>query len=985
MKKKLSKLLLTVVLLIALSPGISEAARLWSSGGELNATASIEFPRASGSFSLSSSVKRSGDYSVRINGLTSGAITAVGTHVASTADNGPFFARFYINITTLPSAENRIFEMEDAAVMVYLTLDETGVLKLYDEDGQITGTTTLSTNTWYLINVRMDGSPAAGSDVVQAAVDGIIFATSTTRSLSTGITSFTVGGNLNLEAQTTGEWYIDDMAVNDSTGSAQTGTVGAGSIIHMQPNADGDTAQGSRGGTDSGSDWGQVDEISPNDSTDYYILDVNNDVLFVNMESSSNAGITSSDSITLVQVGIRHVPVLAASASYQMGIKSQASGTIDVGGTITHDDTTWKTNGDVLPRNYKLTSYTDPQAGGAWTSALLDTTQIGVRVVDADPDLGISTLWALVEYVDTTAPTITSVSSDKANGTYTVGEVIDIDVTFSEAVTSTGNVTVTLETGATDRTCTFTVTSATTGTCNYTVQAGDTSLDLESTISGTIADTAGNAMSNFTPTTNLAANKALVIDTTEVSNSSGSTTSSGSRKRVTPMPINPPPTNPEPNTPPPVTAGPISEAVDSIIPSFLKPKPKTETPAETPLSEIVPQTTPLAFKDTWNLLPQRAINRFALAPLPKDIQILATKFPALAQTLHDVGVEKLSDLNKIKGVTLKLPGLSERAGLPAPDLVVEKFTLPENIPVAKLSPSLKNNIPSEFVFARAEGESIDLGVALSVDNTGNVSQKISTISGQPLHLIMKPDGPVHGVKGYLAFKAGAPKISEQREILRESLVASSIFALPTFTETVPEEVIPIEEKFIVNEFEYTDPDLDGIYTADIIAPVVAGEYEVITILDYIDPSVGRRQIRLTAVIDPEGYIYRKSGDEETRINKATVSLFWLNPLTNNYEIWGAKRYQQENPQITDVRGTYSFLVPEGTYYIGVEAPDYKSYTGKPFIVSSGAGVHENIELETRNTWLSIFDWKTLILILVIVLLILNFYRDKVRDRLVNNK
>lgn len=116
---------------------------------------------------------------------------------------------------------------------------------------------------------------------------------------------------------------------------------------------------------------------------------------------------------------------------------------------------------------------------------------------------------------DSTPPTITNVTSDKADGYYKAGEVIDIDVTFSEAVTSTGSVTVTLETGDTDRTCTFTVSSATTGTCNYTVQAGDTSSDLTiSSISGTIADGASNAMSNFVPSTNLAANKAIVIDTT---------------------------------------------------------------------------------------------------------------------------------------------------------------------------------------------------------------------------------------------------------------------------------------------------------------------------------------------------------------------------------------------------------------------------------------------------------------------------------------
>ena len=142
------------------------------------------------------------------------------------------------------------------------------------------------------------------------------------------------------------------------------------------------------------------------------------------------------------------------------------------------------------------------------------------RVIKSDDNVpttsSLSELPNITIYAaDVTAPTITNVSSDKANGTYTTGEVIDIDVTFSEAVTSTGNVTVELETGDTDRTCTFTVSSATTGTCDYTVQAGDTTSDLTvKTISGTIKDAALNSMTDFVPATNLAANKAIVIDTT---------------------------------------------------------------------------------------------------------------------------------------------------------------------------------------------------------------------------------------------------------------------------------------------------------------------------------------------------------------------------------------------------------------------------------------------------------------------------------------
>ena len=116
--------------------------------------------------------------------------------------------------------------------------------------------------------------------------------------------------------------------------------------------------------------------------------------------------------------------------------------------------------------------------------------------------------------VDTILPTITTVSSDKANGTYGVGTVIDIDLTFSEPVTSTGTGTITLETGATDQTCDFTVTNSSTATCNYVVQAGDQSSDLTvKTVVGTIKDSAENAVTNFVPASNLAVTEQIVIDT----------------------------------------------------------------------------------------------------------------------------------------------------------------------------------------------------------------------------------------------------------------------------------------------------------------------------------------------------------------------------------------------------------------------------------------------------------------------------------------
>ncbi|MBF0159112.1 MAG: hypothetical protein HQL58_06265, partial [Magnetococcales bacterium] len=125
--------------------------------------------------------------------------------------------------------------------------------------------------------------------------------------------------------------------------------------------------------------------------------------------------------------------------------------------------------------------------------------------------------------VDTTAPTVTSVSSTTSDGSYVTGDVIAITVVFSEAVTVTGTPYLTLETGTTDRNVSYSSGSgSTTLVFNYTVQSGDSSSDLDYTStsalalnSGTIADAAGNSatltLASPGASGSLSANKALVV------------------------------------------------------------------------------------------------------------------------------------------------------------------------------------------------------------------------------------------------------------------------------------------------------------------------------------------------------------------------------------------------------------------------------------------------------------------------------------------
>ncbi len=125
---------------------------------------------------------------------------------------------------------------------------------------------------------------------------------------------------------------------------------------------------------------------------------------------------------------------------------------------------------------------------------------------------------------DTTAPTVTNVTSSTSNGTKKIGDTISIQITFSEVVYVSGTPQLILEnnngggyanyvSGTTTNTLTFT----------YTVVEGDSSGDLDyqstsslDTMSSTIADAASNSADNTLPSPgaagSLGANKALVID-----------------------------------------------------------------------------------------------------------------------------------------------------------------------------------------------------------------------------------------------------------------------------------------------------------------------------------------------------------------------------------------------------------------------------------------------------------------------------------------
>ena len=218
----------------------------------------------------------------------------------------------------------------------------------------------------------------------------------------------------------------------------------------------------------------------------------------------------------------------------------RAGDTMDV--TVTFNEAVTVTGTPTLP--ITLDNGTVVQAtylSGAGGTALTFRYTVGTDLVDADgisiggaisggsiADLvGNSAIRTLTNVsstagvrIDSVAPTVTNVTAGTANGTYTTGDTVTIQVVFSEAVTVTGTPTLALNTG---RSASYSSGSGTnTLTFTYTVQAGDTAADLDAVganaLAGSITDIAGNTgvLRLATPGNagTLGVNKDIVIDTT---------------------------------------------------------------------------------------------------------------------------------------------------------------------------------------------------------------------------------------------------------------------------------------------------------------------------------------------------------------------------------------------------------------------------------------------------------------------------------------
>ncbi len=429
-----------------------------------------------------------------------------------------------------------------------------------------------------------------------------------------------------------------------------------------------------------------------------------------------------------------------------------------------------------------------------------------------------------------------------------------------------------------------------------------------------------------------------------------------------------------------------------------------------PIEESVTEEAPIALQG-WNIMELKPINELALNPIESNVSFFSDKIPQFKETLAAFGtdINNISDVQKFSGVDLYLPGLTKIVLSPEEILAINKFESPDSligteidnninnsnqglnnlgeltlnqfasvqgVPLSKLSIDAQQRIPTDIVFVRSEGGLIDYSLAVSIDKTGGVVQKLNTTSGKTMDLVIKPEKPAKSVTGFISLKKFAVGKTNANVLgyMTKILTASIIDSIDKDSDKNEK-----EGALLMNKFEYLEVS-PGIFKATVNSPQAEGEYEISTIIAFEDINIAPKETKMTAIVNPEGYVYRQMADGRLRIEGVNVELHWLNSQTSNYELWPANEFLQKNPVLTDDTGKYSFLVPEGTYKIIIKDYRYATFESDPFTMKGDIAINQNIELFKKNDWLGWFNWQVMITLLLTLLILYNFWQnEKIRN------
>ncbi len=336
--------------------------------------------------------------------------------IKASTNGGGGYDRIYVNIKQLPDSPTSLcyfIRDTDDVNMVTIELQPDGSLRTYYRDDANTGRTylgqpsnRLEVGRYHAIEMGIFGLPDDANRTIECRVDHIRYMQETVTDLSAYDGYFGSGPNYDADdAADVASWYCDDLATNDGfvyDYDDQNTWPGPGKLVLLPVAGDDgalDQVGWTRGGVDTGSDWGQVREASPpNDGVSYLVGGIDAEFIDFRLGNPYDVGIRPEDTIKCVVADVRwSMQDESEGASIFVYLRA-GSNLSQRGNTIELFGTDWFSNdaGGRSPDTF-TTSFL-PDSTARWNVDELASARIGMEVVDSVPDIYIGALWAYVEY-----------------------------------------------------------------------------------------------------------------------------------------------------------------------------------------------------------------------------------------------------------------------------------------------------------------------------------------------------------------------------------------------------------------------------------------------------------------------------------------------------------------------------------------------------------------------------------------------------------
>lgn len=297
------------------------------------------------------------------------------------------YVSMYFQYATLPSVgDEEILEVRAGTNIKFaVRIDSAGKLYGYNAGGTTlvaSGTTALSANTWYRLDVKVGSSASVGA--YELRINNVSEWSGTTNTNASNGTNVRIGKFVNRNSNTV-DFYYGPVVIDDAAYISEPNFY----VATLMPNANGSTMDWTSGTAPS--DYTQVNERPP--SAANYVKNsgaaANQLALFKVQPRSAYGvfGIDANASYLGLKGRIRLAEDVAATSSQVMRVKSGS----------TNSDSSARDGGTAVTSVSRLLT-TDPATSAAWTGTAIDAVEVGAIEQNAVAD---RLSWAAVDLLYT--------------------------------------------------------------------------------------------------------------------------------------------------------------------------------------------------------------------------------------------------------------------------------------------------------------------------------------------------------------------------------------------------------------------------------------------------------------------------------------------------------------------------------------------------------------------------------------------------------